>query len=107
MKREELNKLDFKKFLSIVYEDIEPHLLAELNRFRDELSSLPDDTNRDMLLSKFENSVEKLNQIDNDESIESGIDTEEREGLCDALYAIGKIVGLSEDEEYIDRWRQW
>jgi hypothetical protein len=107
MKKEELNKLDFKKFLPIVYEDIELHLMAELKRLKDELASLPDDTNKDMLLSKFENSVGKLNQIDNDESIESGIDTEEREGLCDALYAMGKIVGLSEDEEYIDRWRQW
>lgn len=107
MKKEELNKLDFKDFLPVVYEDLKPHLIAELNRFRKELASLPKDTDEKELLLRFENTVENLNKIDQDQNIESRIDTEEREGLCDALYTIGTIVGLSEEDEYLDEWREW
>ena len=107
MKKEELNKLNLKDFLPVVYEDIEPYLMTELNRLRDELISLSEETAKDELLLRFENSVKHLNQIDQDKSIESRIDTEEREGLCEALYAMGEIVGLSEDDEYLDDWREW
>jgi len=41
MKKEELNKLKWKDFLPVVYEDLEPYLLAELSRLREELISLP------------------------------------------------------------------
>ena len=107
MKKDELNKLNFRDFLPVVYEDLEPHLIAELNRFRKELIAFPEDTDEKELLLRFENSVKNLNKIDQDKSIESGIDTDEREGLCDALYTIGEIVGLSEDDEYLDEWREW
>ncbi|MEZ4988701.1 MAG: DUF4844 domain-containing protein [Saprospiraceae bacterium] len=107
MKKDELNKLNFKDFLPVVYEDLEPHLISELNRLRDELILLPENTDEKKLLTRFENSVKNLNKIDQNENIQSGIDTEEREGLCDALYAIGEIVGMSEDDEYLDEWRDW
>lgn len=107
MKKGALNKLNFKDFLPVVYEDLEPHLIAELNRFRKELITLPENIDEKELLLRFENSVKNLNKIDQDKSIESGIDTEEREGLCDALYTIGEIVGLSDDDEYLDKWREW
>lgn len=48
-----------------------------------------------------------LNQIEDNDHIESTIDTEEREGLCDALYKMGTIVGLDETLEYVDNWREW
>jgi len=48
-----------------------------------------------------------LNKIDQDDNIDSGIDTEEREGLCEALYKMGSIVGLDEETEYLDNWRDW
>lgn len=38
---------------------------------------------------------------------DSGIDTEEREGLCDALYKMGDALGLDSETEYIDKWRDW
>ncbi|NUO01750.1 MAG: hypothetical protein HUU01_14180 [Saprospiraceae bacterium] len=107
MKKEELQQLNFKDFLPVVYEDIEPYLIAELNRLRAELILLPEHTSEETLLSIFENSVKNLNRIDQDENIESGIDTEEREGLCEALSAMGTIVGLEEDGEYLDEWREW
>ena len=107
MKKDELNKLKIKDFLPVVYEDLEPHLIAELNRLLEELISLPEDTNEKELLSIFEKSVNNLNKIDQDESIESGIDTEEREGLCEALSVIGAILGLDKDGDYLDEWREW
>lgn len=107
MKTAELNKLNFKDFLEVCYEDIEPHLLKELNRVRTALIALPENTPEAELLSIFEVSVNKLNKIDEDESIESNIDTEEREGLCSALYRMGTIVGLDEDTDYLDNWRDW
>jgi len=107
MQKEALNQLKFKEFLPVVYEDLEPYLLEELDRLRQELVELPEDTEETDLLSKFENSVNNLNQIHDDDSIESCIDTEEREGLYEALSAMGKIVGLEEDGEYLDEWREW
>jgi len=107
MKAEDLAPLKFKDFLPICYEDIEPHLIGELNRLRAELSSLPEETNQETLLSLFEKSVNNLNQIDQMEEIESGIDTEEREGLCAALYKMGQLVGLDVSIDFLDEWRDW
>lgn len=107
MKKDNLDKLNPKDFLPIVYEDIEPYLIAELNRLKNELIALPEDTTKEELLLRFESSVQNLNQIDRDNNIKSSIDTEEREGLCEALYTMGEIVGLSEDDEYLDDWREW
>lgn len=107
MKKDELNKLNFKDFLPIVYEEIEPYLIKELNRLRVELISLPINSSTQEILSKFENSVNNLNQINRNERIENRIDTEEREGLCEALCTLGRIVGLEEDTEYLDEWREW
>ncbi|MFK7972443.1 MAG: hypothetical protein AB8F95_18885 [Bacteroidia bacterium] len=107
MNAERLKMLNVKDFLPIVYEDIEPYLIAELNRLKEELINLPEETSKKELLSKFETSVNNLNQIDADDSTYSGIDTEEREGLCEGLYKMGTIVGLDEASEYLDEWREW
>ena len=107
MKEAELKQIDFKKSLPVVYEDLEPYLMEELNKLRDKLISLPDNADSKTILSLFEESVLALNAIDENNSIESTIDTEEREGLCDALYKMGDIVGLDSESEYIDDWREW
>lgn len=107
MKKLELQEIDFKQSLPIVYEDLEPILMAELNALRDKLMALPENTESSEILNLFENCVLSLNKIDDNDAIESTIDTEEREGLCDALYKMGTIVGLDETTEYIDNWRAW
>ncbi|MFK7933348.1 MAG: hypothetical protein AB8G22_07550 [Saprospiraceae bacterium] len=107
MKAKMLNQVVFKKFLPVVYEDLEPHLLAELERLRNELIELPEDTTKEIILESFKNAVYRFNDIDNDENIESTIDTEEREGLCEVLSHMGAVLGLDEDGEYLDEWREW
>ncbi|NQX38799.1 hypothetical protein SAMN05421820_101834 [Pedobacter steynii] len=107
MKQIELQAMNFKQSLPVVYEDLEPFLMAELNLLRDKLISLPDSTSSKEILYLFESCVLSLNNIENNEEIDSTIDTEEREGLCDALYKMGTIVGLDETTEYIDNWREW
>lgn len=107
MKKLELQEIDFKQSLPVVYEDLEPILMAELNALRDKLRTLPENTERSEILNLFEDCVLSLNKIEDNDAIESTIDTEEREGLCDALYKMGTIVGLDETTEYIDNWREW
>lgn len=107
MKKLELEEIDFKQSLPIVYEDLEPILMVELNALRDKLMALPENSESSEILNLFENCVLSLNKIDDNDAIESTIDTEEREGLCDALYKMGTIVGLDETTEYIDNWRAW
>ncbi len=107
MKELELKDIDFKESLQICYEDIEPFLMKELNNLRDSLVLLPEDTDKQTKLSLFQKTVENLNELENNESLESNIDTEEREGLCDALYKMGNIIGLDESTDYIDNWRNW
>lgn len=107
MKKLELQKIDFKQSLPVVYEDLESILIAELNLLRDKLIALPENTESSEILNLFENCVLLLNKIGDNDDIESTIDTEEREGLCDALYKMGTIVGLDEKTEYIDNWREW
>ncbi len=102
-----MSAINFKDSLVVCYEDIEPALMEVLNTLRTKLIGLPDDTDTETVMSLFEESVEKLNEIANDESLVSGIDTEEREGLCDALYRMGDIVGLESETGYIDNWRDW
>jgi hypothetical protein len=102
-----LKAIDFKDSLVVCYPDIEPLLLKELNTLRDQLILLPDNTPTKQILLLFRHCVEQLNQIDEDETLDSGIETEEREGLCDALYRMGDIVGLDSESEYIDKWREW
>ena len=102
-----LKAIDFKDSLVVCYPDIEPLLLKELNTLRDQLILLPDNTPTKQILLLFRHCVEQLNQIDDDETIDSGIETEVREGLCDALYRMGDIVGLDSESEYIDKWREW
>lgn len=107
MKKNELTPLAFKNFLPICYEDLEPHLIAELNRLREELILLPDDTSEKIRLSIFEKSVNNFNQIEQEKNIKSTIDTSEREGLCEALYKMGEIIGLNKEDDYLDDWREW
>jgi Domain of unknown function (DUF4844) len=102
-----LKAIDFKDSLVVCYPDIEPLLLKELNTLRDQLILLHDNTPTKQILLLFQQCVEKLNEIDDDDTLASGIDTEEREGLCDALYRMGDIVGLDSESEYIDNWREW
>lgn len=107
MKKNELRNLKFKDYLPVVYEDIEPHLIAELNKLRNELITLPRMTNQDELLFKFEQSIRNFNKIDQDTNIESHIDTEEREGICKALETISKIVGLETENDCFYDLREW
>jgi hypothetical protein len=107
MQETALSAINFKDSLVVCYEDIEPALMEVLNTLRTKLIGLPDDADTETVMSLFEESVEKLNDIANDESLASGIDTEEREGLCDALYRMGDIVGLESETGYIDNWRDW
>lgn len=107
MKELELKTIDFKESLQICYEDIEPFLMKELNDLRDKLILLPDNSDEQTKLTLFQKAVENLNDLENNESLENGIDTEEREGLCDALYKMGNIIGLDESTDYIDNWRNW
>lgn len=107
MQETALSAINFKDSLVVCYEDIEPALMEVLNTLRTKLIGLPDDTDTETVMSLFEECVEKLNDIANDESLASGIDTEEREGLCDVLYRMGDIVGLESETGYIDNWRDW
>lgn len=107
MKELELKAIDFKESLQICYEDIEPFLMKELNDLRDKLILLPDNSDEQTKLALFQATVENLNDLENNESLENGIDTEEREGLCDALYKMGNLIGLDESTDYIDNWRDW
>jgi len=107
MKESELKTIDFKESLQVCYEDIEPYLMKELNSLRDKLILLPDNSDEQTKLELFQATVENLNDLENNETLESGIDTEEREGLCDALYKMGNIIGLDESTEYLDNWRDW
>lgn len=107
MKELELKAIDFKESLQVCYEDIEPFLMKELNDLRDRLILLPDNSDEQTKLALFQATVENLNDLENNESLENGIDTEEREGLCDALYKMGNLIGLDESTDYIDNWRNW
>ena len=107
MQETALKAINFKDSLVICYEEIEPILMKELNNLRDKLIALPEITDTEIIMSLFQECVEILNDIANDESLDSSIDTEEREGLCDALYKMGDIVGLDSKSEYIDNWRDW
>jgi len=107
MKELKLKAIDFKESLQVCYEDIEPFLMKELNDLRDKLILLPDNSDEQTKLALFQTTVENLNDLENNESLENGIDTEEREGLCDALYKMGNLIGLDESTDYIDNWRDW
>lgn len=107
MKKNELLNLKFKDYLVVVYEDIEPYLIAELNRLRNELITLPSTTPLDELLSRFQQSIRNFNKIDQDTRIESQIDTEEREGICKALETMSKIVGLETEKDCFYDLREW
>ena len=107
MQEAALKAINFKESLVVCYEDIEPILMQELNSLRDKLIALPENTDKNGVLPLFEETVEALNEIANDDSLESGIDTEEREGLCDALYKMGDLVGLKDEGDYLDNWRDW
>jgi len=107
MKTKELNALKFKDFLPVVYEDLEPYLIAELRTFRENLIALPDDASEDNIIALFEASVNRMNAINHNDEIDNGIDTEEREGLCHAYGTMSEIVGTDPDVEFIDPWREW
>jgi Domain of unknown function (DUF4844) len=107
MQEAALKAINFKKSLAVCYEEIEPILMKELNSLRAKLIALPENTDKEEIMSLFQESVESLNDIANDDSLDAGIDTEEREGLCDALYKMGDIVGLESETEYLDNWRDW
>lgn len=107
MQEKVLKAINFKESLVVCYEDIEPILMKELNDLRNKLIALSENTDPAIIMSLFQECVEKLNDTANDESLDSGIDTEEREGLCDALYKMGDVVGLDSETEYIDKWRDW
>ena len=107
MKKHELEELNLKSFLTVCYDDLEPHLMQELNQLRFNLIKLSDDSSEKQILAQFETCVEALNAMEDNRNIESGIDTEEREALCEVLYQMGDIVGLDSSTDYVDNWRDW
>ena len=102
-----MEAIKFEEYLEVCYEDIKPYLLKELHDLRNRLIALPENSGDEKVMMLFEEVVKKINEIDQNKSIESRIDTEEREGLCDVLYALGNVVGLDAQTEYIDNWRTW
>jgi hypothetical protein len=107
MKADALKNVDFHQCLKFCYEDLEPYLLAELEQLREGLAALPEGASKKKILSLFEKCVVALNELDESEVLESGIDTVEREALCEALYRLGDVVGLDASTEYVDEWRDW
>jgi len=111
MKSEELNSIDFKSQLEDCYEDVQPYLEAELDKLRKRFIALPDNASEGDKLAAVQQCVEALNTLsntfDNDENIDGGIDTDEREILCENIYQMGIIVGLDADTDYVDVWREW
>lgn len=107
MKEIELRAIDCKESLQVFYEDLEPFLMKELTTLRHKLILLIDDSTLKTKMSLFQETVENLNNLEVNEELESSIDTEEREGLCDALYKMGNLIGLDDSTEYIDNWRDW
>lgn len=107
MKANELNGIDFKDSLKYCYDDLQPVLAAELDKLRSSLIALPDDSSESEKLALFESCVMSLNAFEEDESLENRIDTDEREVLCELLYAMGDLVGLDAETNYVDAWRDW
>ena len=107
MKANELNALNFKDFLPVVYEDLEPLLLAALDDFRRELIALPEDASEQAIIAVFEISVNRMNEISESDEVDNSIDTEEREGLYEAYCAASKIVGTDPEVDFIHEWREW
>jgi hypothetical protein len=71
-----------------------PHFEALI----DDLQALPDDSPLEDRKQAFRRCVEKLNDMAED------IETVERECFCAVLYALGEIVGLSEESQFVDDW---
>ncbi|HTC92985.1 MAG TPA: hypothetical protein VK699_05985 [Terriglobales bacterium] len=65
------------------------------------LIAMPESSSENEKLRCFEVCVNALNEFELD------IDTIRREDFCDALYEIGKIVGLDPKTDYVDKWRYW
>ena len=107
MKAKALNELKFKDFLPVVYEDIEPYLIGALGELRKHLIALPDGASEESIIALFEASVNRMNEISESDQVDSSIDTEEREGLCDAYRRISKIVGTDPDAGFVHEWREW
>ena len=70
----------------------------------DELIQLGSDPTHDRVEDAFRRAVEKTNELD---GTFDGFTTIEREDLCEALYEIGSLCGMPEDEEWVDKWRAW
>jgi hypothetical protein len=60
---------------------------------------LPDTSSAEQRLEPFRRCVLALNEMADD------IETVERECFCAALYALGDIVGLPEESQFVDNWR--
>lgn len=111
MKSTELKSIDFKSKLEDCYEDVQPHLESELEKFRNRLIALAEDASDSEKLAVIQKCVESLNTLSNtfdeNEDIDGGIDTDEREILCEIIYEMGEIVGLDSNTDYVDEWREW
>lgn len=107
MKIAELSTIDFTSQLKYCYEELQPLLEEVLDELRQDLMDLPDDASEAEKLACIEASVKALNEIDEDDQLEHGIDTDEREILCEFIYQMGEIVGLDSDTDYVDNWRDW
>lgn len=111
MKSTELKSIDLKSKLEDCYEDVQPYLESELEQFRNRLIALAEDASDSEKLSVVQKCVESLSALsttfDEDEDIDGGIDTDEREILCEIIYEMGEIVGLDSNADYVDQWREW
>ena len=109
MKKTELCAIDLSSNLESCYEELQPYLESELIGLREDLISLPEDASKPNILLYIKNCVEALNRLSEEleEYGEGGLDTSEREVLCNCIYQMGTIVGLQSETAYIDKWREW
>jgi hypothetical protein len=70
------------------------------------LIELPTDASKEARLDLFHACVDDLNEVNNDEDLENGIDTEERDHFCDLLRQIAGMAGLSNIDDALAQ-RDW
>jgi len=104
---DQLKKINFKSELKYCYEDLQPYLEKELNTLRRDFLKLPAKASKSRKLKCVERCVEAFNALEGSDAVENGIDTDEREILCDLIYRMGELVGLDSVTDYVDEWREW
>ncbi|MEM6692496.1 MAG: hypothetical protein AAF664_23900, partial [Planctomycetota bacterium] len=104
---DQLRRIKFATELEYCYDDLKPLLERELDKLRIAFLKLPANASKSKKLQCVKKCVISLNALEDDESVENGIDTDEREILCDLIYRMGDLVGLDPENDYVDQWREW